>query len=850
VVQSNTTGGVDLGTIPTTLIQRVDVVTGGASAAWGSDAVAGVVNLILNKNFTGFKASMEGSDTWDDTYRTFKTTATWGFDFDGGRGHVILAGEYRLIPMAAIQVDEPWFNDAYLVNNPSYNGTASGGPQYIHENNVGLSTSTAGGLILSNPTGKVAGTANILRGINFVGPTATPTTWNFGQISNGLAWSGSNSLYNSENWDYILAVPQHATTFFNYDSYKLSDSIRASVQLDYGRTFNAGAAKTGINQALIVQSDNAFIPAQVQAIMTANSITSFTMGTLNSNNYNVHSTDGANFIHNSISNMAGSVEFSWRQLERGVISLDGAIGDDWGWNVYYQHGQVRYRAVTPSNPNSPLLLLAQDSVTVTAANRGNSGLAIGSIACRSTLTAPTNGCVPLDPFGEGVASQASINYVDGIGSNIGVKGGLDTEMILLNQDVASGSMQGTLPWQLPAGPVAVAFGGEYRKEAGETIADPRGALSQWSNANFTNFPSSSYNVEEGFLEVDAPIIKNGMVQSLDLNAAGRITSYSTSGLVQTWKIGLTSQLNDSIRLRTTWSTDIRAPILQELFAPHALNQGSAIDPKTGQSVKIYSDATGNPQLNPEVALTISGGVVLTPSFLPGLSASFDWYSIDIKSAIFTASTTQVLSECALGVAQFCAGLVYDGTQYPGALGHVVAEPLNAAAQTTSGLDFALDYPMDFYSGTLAWHLLGNYTDENTRVALGSTYDSANSLGPDSLISGVPKLKMQLGATYTNGPWSGTVQGRLIGAAVLNNAWTTGVQVDQNYIPAVGYLDLRGSYRWNENVELYGAVDDALDTPPPEIIQTNNVNSFANGNTRADVYDALGRVFRGGVRFSF
>ena len=206
-------------------------------------------------------------------------------------------------------------------------------------------------------------------------------------------------------------------------------------------------------------------------------------------------------------------------------------------------------------------------MTVTAANRGNSGLAIGSIACRSTLTAPNNGCQPLDPFGEQTASQAALNYVNGIGSNIGQKGGLDTELILLNQDVLSGSMQGTLPWQLPAGSVAVAFGAEYRKEAGVTTADPRGAASSWTNANFTNFPSSSYNVEEGFLEIDAPIIKNGIVESLDFNTAGRITSYSTSGMVETWKFGLTSQVNDYIRLRTTWSIDIRAPILTELFQP-------------------------------------------------------------------------------------------------------------------------------------------------------------------------------------------------------------------------------------------------------------------------------------------
>src|SRR5581483_18498 len=110
-------GGVDLSTIPSSVIQRVDIVTGGASAAWGSDAVAGVVNLVINKNFTGLTLNFEGSDTWNDTYRTFKGQGNWGFDFDGDRGHVILSGEYRLTPAAAIQVDEPWYRDIYLVNN-------------------------------------------------------------------------------------------------------------------------------------------------------------------------------------------------------------------------------------------------------------------------------------------------------------------------------------------------------------------------------------------------------------------------------------------------------------------------------------------------------------------------------------------------------------------------------------------------------------------------------------------------------------------------------------------------------------------------------------------------------------
>jgi outer membrane receptor protein involved in Fe transport len=198
---------------------------------------------------------------------------------------------------------------------------------------------------------------------------------------------------------------------------------------------------------------------------------------------------------------------------------------------------------------------------------------------------------------------------------------------------------------------------------------------------------------------------------------------------------------------------------------------------------------------------------------------------------------------------YCTKLVYDGLDYPGALGHIVGSPINAASQSTSGLDFQVDYPMDLFSGTLTWHLVGNYTDETTRQFLGLSVDSAGSLGPDSSITGVPKTKIQLGATYADGPMSLTAQARFIGAAKLNNAWTSGVDVDNNQIAPVGYFDLRGSYRWNDNVQFYGAIDNVLNNPPPAIVQSNAVNSFANPNTNATIYDALGRIFRIGVRFN-
>ena len=276
--------------------------------------------------------------------------------------------------------------------------------------------------------------------------------------------------------------------------------------------------------------------------------------------------------------------------------------------------KVRFTAHVLGDAIEANLENAYDSVTVTTANRGTSGLPLGAIACRSTLTGTpfvfgsttaSPGCIPASIFGQGVLSPNAVRYITG-------GQGQDFEHQTMEQDVIEGSMQGTLPWELPAGKVAVAFGAGYRKEAGSNVATQLASRAAYATANYTNFPSSSYNVMEGFAEVDAPILKNNIVNSLDLQLAGRMTSYSTSGLVETWKIGLNSQVNDDIKLRTTWSTDIRAPQLPDLFQPGSVNTGSSKDPKTQNTVTVITILSGNPNLNPEVARTISGGIVLTP----------------------------------------------------------------------------------------------------------------------------------------------------------------------------------------------------------------------------------------------
>ena len=673
----------------------------------------------------------------------------------------------------------------------------------------------------------------------------------------------------------MLAVPYSHSTVFGYGSYQLTSEIKASLQLNYG--VSSERSEGGFRQAVsTVRPDNAYLDPAIAA----------QFGTL-SNGFNAGTgTPGtaaapSQFILLGTQNVnniaAGSYSFSalcrtvgapcndnHRALMRGVFALDGKLGEDWTWNAYVQQGMVRERQVLPNNSLTPRYNFAIDAVRVTAANVGNSGLAIGSIQCRALLqgNAAAAGCQPLNLLGTNVASQDALLYVNpGRDPNSGI---LDQDTVVLNQSVAAASMQGVLPWGLPAGPVAVAFGAEYRHEQGGiTQADPRGATSQWAAGNFIPY-RGQYHVEEGFLEVDAPILKDSFVQSLSVNAAGRITSYSTSGQVETWKLGLLSQVNDDIRLRATWSLDIRAPQISELYSPGIPSAQQCRYPSNSAFYSCFALQGGNIALQPEKAVTVSGGVVLTPSFVPGLSVSADWYSINIHGAIDTVDFQTLIDRCLAGQVIYCPQLVFAGgaTQPT----QVNVFPLNSAVDSVSGLDLTANYAHPLLDGVVTWDLVGNYTDQQTRTAQGITYDRAGALGgsPDVYASGMPKLRANLSATYQQGDYSFTVQGRLIGSAVLSNG-TQGQariassslspggvltrgdirgQVDDNSIGAVGYVDLRGSYRWSDAVQLYAAMDNIGDVAPPVIPTTGGGNTPNSG-----IYDVLGRTICIGVRLS-
>lgn len=882
VVNSNLTGGVDITTLPSSVIARVDVVTGGASAAWGSDAVAGVVNFVIDKNFRGFKGNVQGGSTSSGLSRQFSANAVWGAGFDGDRGSIMIAGSYNYRPDTLLLKDQKWYRGTYLVANPGVtpaNATATS-PQYVLADHVGLINSIPGGIITSSPAGTgtvgvngvtALAAANSLRYTRFTAD-GTAEVVRPGNITNGvLSNGGSIDEYDSYAPLQTIGYPTTTYTLFMYGKYQLTDAVRASVQLNYGYFTGKGDAQSFQQNSLTIQRDNAFLPASVRDAMVAGGVSTFVMGTMNTNNFNNRTVTGDDYFRQAYDSLAPATTFNRRRVLRGVATLEGTIGDNWFWNVYAQHSETRYSVKVRGVAIIANLQAAQDAVVVTSANRGTSGLPLGSIACRSSLTGTPvvvgkmtaqEGCVPLNVFGEGVASPSAIRYITDNNSNF--------QNMYVGLSVFEGSMEGTIPSLLDAGDISVAFGGGFRRESGHNDATVIGELGGYAVANYATFPSAGVSVTEGFLEVNVPLLKDSIVQSLDFNAAGRITDYTTSGMVQTWKLGFTSQIIDDVKVRAIWSVDIRAPTIQDLFAPANVNTGNCIDPKTNITQSCINNVLGNPALNPEIARTVSGGVILTPTFLPGLTLSVDYYSINLTGQISAISNNVILNTCraqwlAAGNLNdpLCSALVFNGPG--GSLNIINRVPVNLSSLSTSGFDVAASYFFnDVLGGDLTLSASGTYNDQITLVQAGqpdNNYAGVLGTGTAPQSTGQPKWKGQFAANYRTGPWSVTAQVRWFGSAILNNQWNTGNQApatarwmvadDVFNVDPTAYLDLRASYQYTDNIELYGAIDNLLNIPPqmrPPF--SNSVQSNGGPIHSSTVYDYLGRELRAGVRFKF
>jgi iron complex outermembrane recepter protein len=817
VVNSTVSSGVDINTLPNTLIQRVDVVTGGASAAYGADAVAGVVNFVLNKKFRGLEIAAQGGAATNGLDPSYKVDLTFGHELFGGRGSIVAAVTYSDEPnlVRARQLNW-WKGYAAVVNNPAYTPT-NGQPRQITVQNAGLINTSAGGVIIS---GALAGT-------QFVGNSVN-VPYN-GGLNGGLLQSGGD-VFNLTSQYRNITIPLQYTNAFAHLDYDVSDNIHAYVEGSYGRSVVRSDTVFPNRAGITIQADNAFLPDTVKAALAAAGQTSFTM--------------------NKVLTDAGPAGANnRRQVWRVVAGLDGTIGS-WKWGAYYQHGEANILSTTFGNPILANFSRAIDAVQVTPANVGSSGLRVGSIACRSSLTDPGNGCSPYNAFGNGVASAQALNYVFGTAP---------FQKTILRQDFASIEASGPV-FNLPAGPVNLAIGADYDHDSAVGTQD---ALSQARAYQFGNFQSfdGTISFKEVFGEVSIPLLKDlPLARDLSASAAGRMTDYSTSGVVYTWKVGLTDQMTSDLRPRITFSRDIRAPDLNSLFSQGVTNLQNLFDPVTNRNyVSLPGISRGNPNLKPEKADTLTVGAAFSPHWVPGLNISVDYYHIKLKGAIATLTSPQVVAQCLAGNAALCANInrAPDGT-----LQSILLNPINVNSITTSGVDFELAYRKPVGSGVINVRGLATYQPQlDVRLPSGLFHYAGslvdNALGGAIFQGGVPKWKGQASVGYTQGPASITGRVRYIGSGKLVNSWVEGVDVDRNHVPAVAYLDIFGSYDFNVSktqMTLSFAVNNVINKSPP-IIPVTSLEGTDYGagtwpNTRLDLYDALGRTFTVALKAKF
>jgi outer membrane receptor protein involved in Fe transport len=850
-------GTVDANIIPSSLVSRIDVVTGGASAAYGSDAVSGVINFVLNTKFNGIKASGQIGESDYGDGKSNKLSFAAGHGFDGDRGHILVAydqykvdgikdplqrplGKYEITRTGAGTVANPYRDSAGVNINTATYGTLFQGVGSVNAGNPYRN-------FFFNPDGSVSP--------YHIG-TVTGTT-NFSIGGDGVPTVGRT-----------LTATEDTYQGFARADYSLTDNLEAYLQATVAHNFNSYVSVgSGVQTGdFKISADNAFLPDTVRTTLQAcGAPCAFTVaGRISADQpYKL-----ASFYGDASTIMTG---------------LKGKIGD-YKWRVGYSRGNTLLKVGHDGNFNNAHWYAALDAVRDTAAYRTSLGAALapglpapqGNIVCRITLTNPTlqPGCVPIDIFGQGAPSAAAWAYVS------------QTSRYRVEQhmDIANADISGDL-FATPAGPISWAAGAEYRKQnlTQTSNNDPSVGINTTGlrtnvNAfvltyNSTNVGTAfgDQNVKEGFMEVAVPVLKDSKIGNMDLNGAFRYTDYSTSGGVNTWKLGLSYTPVEQLRFRATVSRDIRAPTLYELYAGKQASRGPVNDPHTLGSVNnlnAISYSQGNPLLKPEKGDTITAGLIWMPTFASGLTMSVDYFSIDIKDAIGTLAAADLLTQCELsnGTASLCSFIqrplpFSDHTlaNFPISVSTI---PFNQASQKVKGIDYEFGYahPLDggmFGRAKLDLRLIGTHLlkyEVQSQIG-GAVIESDNTVGNQGVnIGGVNTQnnnadRFNAIANYTDGPAALTLQARYYGKA--KRTQQPGLVYINNDVASVVYWDLTGEYAvpfGDRDFTAFVTVNNLMDKQPPIVVGGGQPGQ--QYPTNVNIYDVIGRYFTAGVRVKF
>ena len=906
------TSAADINAIPAALIERVDVLTGGASSVYGADAVAGVVNFVLDTDFEGFKINanygfynhnnrasndVRGAlDARGFGYPTgsvtdggsFDGTIAFGSSFDDGRGRVTAYAGYRKID-PVLQARRDYSACALSAN--SIANTAALGRAY----NCGGSATSATGTVFYFDDFDDLTDANG----DGVADSLTSTIAQFGPNRTLL---GGFTPFNFGPLNYFQR-PDERYTAGLFADYEISPAIKPYMEFMFmdNRTVAQIAPSGNFGNTLSINCDNPLLGAGQRAAICddENLLVSPLPGDAFTVVGNVAAENAAraarglgepqlpttpfNFIDPLTGNsynraflqpLRRNVEGGARQDDlqhvsyRAVIGVKGDLSPAWSYDMFYQYGRNNYSQTYLNDFSIARLGRALDVVTGPG----------GTPVCRSTLDGSDPNCVPWDIFSPGTVapSAASVAYLSTPGFSRGV----------VSQQVANAFLSGSLgeyglktPWADQG--VDVVFGTEYRKEKLEFFSDTAFSTGDLAGQGAPTLPvSGSFDVTEFFTEVRIPIAQDSWVHNFTVTGGYRYSDYSTGANTDTYKIeGEFAPIRD-IAFRGGYNRAVRAPTVQDLFAPNRVALDGSTDPCAGfvitaadlgcraQGLNVGQFVAPNPaeqyngfvggniNLQPEVADTYTAGVVLTPTFLPGFSATIDYFNIEVNGAIQGIGADLIVQQCTDTADPFFCGLVNrdgSGSLWRSNAGFVVNLPQNIGSLKTSGVDINATYRTEIGDlGTLNFNFIGTYLDELSSNAGVPGSPDVECVGLYGNLCGTPnpewRHQARLGFDFRNGIGT-SVRWRYFDAVVFDGL-NANTQPGIRGFDAVNYFDLALTFDAGDNFNFRLGANNVFDKAPPVTGSQACPAGPCNGNVFAQVYDALGRYIYAGVTLDF
>lgn len=747
--------GFDVNTIPTDLVQRIDIVTGGNSAIYGSDAVAGVVNFVMRKDFDGIKLNGQAGISSRGDRGSYFVSALAGKNFADGRGNITGAFEYtRQQPLYFRQRDALTgaFSGRCQFNavEPAAGEPAAGDgiPDNAFFCGVRNGTISNGGTI-----GRV-GVGTYLR-FNNSGTLVRDTfdnNFEAGGSSNGIGGLGLGATLR-DTGSLLAEVDRYAFNLLGH--FDVSDAFRPFIEAKYVRVDATGEGQPSFQQGSIpaffgggsnIRCNNGFLSAASLATLQANGLcASPATGTFNVARFNV--------------DFGGRKFFGTRETYRAVGGVEGTFNDDWKYEVAFNYGRFegtgrndRNLYLFDENGNPDGYLLALDAVLAPVGYTGTNvvrNAAGQNVICRVNAVSNVRpDCVPINIFGSGLATPEAIAFSH--------RPSINTEFA--SQMVVSAFVGGDLSqlFELPGGPIAFAAGAEYRKEKANVDYDDITSDGRTFLNALQDFRPPALKVKEAYGEVYFPLLKDmPFAQELSLNLAGRVSDYSGAaasvGTVYAYNIqGIYAPVED-IRFRAAYATSVRAPTQGDLYSPQSENFASIADPcdvlngninagpnrvancaAAGVPTTVNAATAtacaglpfgavvgspwanclarsfttgfvsgGNPTLTEERGKSLTIGAVLKPRFIPGLTLTVDYYNIKVKNLIAALGAQTIINLCYDSESlsnPFCATVNRDPATGLFAEPAVISGGVNFAAQRTKGIDFDLDYRKTFDNG--------------------------------------------------------------------------------------------------------------------------------------------------------